>query len=92
MQSGTHSAILLRKIACWWTAPNPPEQLHAGAGCAFLRNALSRAAGPRKNAGCNMAICPLHPAPYEEKRWMHRHYWKSSSKAYILERFSENLS
>ena len=26
MQSGTHSAILLRKIACWWTAPNPPEQ------------------------------------------------------------------
>lgn len=45
-----------------------------------------------KNAGCNMAVCPLHPAPYEEKRWMHRHYWKSSSKAYILERFSENLS
>lgn len=24
-----------------------------------------------------MAVCPLHPAPYEEKRWMHRHYWKS---------------
>ena len=39
-QSGTHSAILLRKIACWWTAPNPPEQLRTGAGCAFLRNAL----------------------------------------------------
>ena len=21
-----------------------------------------------KIAGCNMAVCPLHPAPYEEKR------------------------
>ena len=51
MQSGTHSAILLRKIACWWTAPNPPEQLNTGAGCAFLRNALSRAVGPQSCTG-----------------------------------------